>query len=307
VRSDRGPARRREVRLEWPTLAVLAGVYAGFGLLTWFYDALPWWLIMPLAGYILCLHGSLQHEAIHGHPTGLRWLDEALVTPSLWLWMPLRIYREQHLAHHQAETLADPLADPESYYLPLERWHHLGTLARSFLWARNTLAGRLLLGPLESVARLYGGEAARLLRGDTSNLGHWVLHLVAVAPVLVWSLWVCGISLGGYLLLFVYPGLSLMLLRSYLEHQANAEAGRRTVVIESGPLFSLLFLNNNLHALHHAEPGLAWYRLPARYRLVRERLLAENGGYFYAGYRAIAARYLLRAKEAPAYAIGGTA
>jgi fatty acid desaturase len=28
----------------------------------------------------------------------------------------------------------------------------------------------------------------------------------------------------------------------------------------------LLFLNNNLHAIHHASPDLPWYELPARYR-----------------------------------------
>ena len=62
---------------------------------------------------------------------------------------------------------------------------------------------------------------------------------------------------------------------------------------------SLLFLNNNLHALHHAEPGLAWYRLPARYRERREELLAKNGGYRYGGYGEIVLRYLLWPKENP--------
>ena len=65
-----------------------------------------------------------------------------------------------------------------------------------------------------------------------------------------------------------------------------------------GPL-SLMFLNNNLHALHHAEPGLAWYRLPARYRARRQELLAGNGGYRYGGYLEIAARYLVKPKEHP--------
>jgi len=303
VSGFRSPALRRKSRVEWPTLAVLAGVYAGFGLLTWFHESLPWWLLAPVAGYLLCLHGSLQHEVIHGHPTRWQWLNEALVFPSLWLWMPMRLYRDLHLEHHRTDSLADPRADPESYYVPIERWHGLGALARGFLRARNTLAGRLLLGPLECVARLLWSETARLLRGDARNLGHWALHLIAVALVLAWSLWVCGLSLGAYLLLFVYPSLSLMLLRSYLEHQAHSEPGRRTVLIEAGPLFSLLFLNNNLHALHHAEPWLAWYEMPARYRQLRERLLADNGGYFYPGYLAIAFRYLLRAKEPAAYSI----
>jgi fatty acid desaturase len=60
-----------------------------------------------------------------------------------------------------------------------------------------------------------------------------------------------------------------------------------------------MFLNNNLHALHPAEPGLAWYKLPARYRERRAELLKNNGGYRYGGYLEIAARYLVRPKEHP--------
>ena len=48
-------------------------------------------------------------------------------------------------------------------------------------------------------------------------------------------------------------------------------------MVEAEAPLALMFLNNNLHALHHAEPGLAWYRLPARYRQRRAELLAENG------------------------------
>ena len=73
-----------------------------------------------------------------------------------------------------------------------------------------------------------------------------------------------------YLLLFVYPGASLTLLRSYLEHRAHDEVDARTIIVEAGPVMSLLYLNNNLHAAHHDEPGLAWYRAAGRYRQHRD-------------------------------------
>ena len=106
---------------------------------------------------------------------------------------------------------------------------------------------------------------------------------------------------------FAYPGVSLTLLRSYLEHQARPAPGERSVLIEAGWPLALMFLNNNLHALHHAEPGLAWYRLPARYRARRRELLENNGGYRYSGYMEIAARYLLRPKEHPRHPFAGAA
>ena len=290
-------------RIEWPTLFVAAATYGGFGFLTWHYAALPWWAVLPCAAFVVCLHGSLQHEAVHGHPTPWAAVNEALVFPSLWLWMPFRTYRDLHLAHHNDEILTDPLDDPESYYMTPEAWARQGPLARALLWAHNTLAGRLLLGPFWSVYALFRDEVLRLARGDRSQLPAWALHLVGCGLVLVWVVGVCGIPIGEYLLLFAYPGLSLTLLRSFLEHQARPEAAERSVLIEAGPVMSLVFLNNNLHALHHAEPGLAWFRLPARYRERRQELLTGNGGYRFSGYGEIAARYLLRPKEHPMHPI----
>src|SRR3546814_3895233 len=83
-----------------------------------------------------------------------------------------------------------------------------------------------------------------------------------------WSSDVCSSDL--YLLLFVYPGIALSLVRSFLEHQARPEVSERSVIVESGPLMSLLFLNNNLHLVHHDKPGLPWYRIPAFYRQRRD-------------------------------------
>jgi fatty acid desaturase len=302
---EREPASRTLARdrrrPEWPTFLVLAGLYGAFGLLTWFHDVLPWWLLLVLGGYTVCLHGSLQHEAVHGHPTSRAWVNEALVFPSLWLWMPYRVYRETHLTHHRNEQLTDPVQDPESYYVTPERWAALGPLSRGILWACNTLLGRLVLGPLAAVWRLYAGAARRLATGDLTDLGAWALHVAGSALVLGWVVGVCAMPILDYAAFFAYPGLSLTLLRSFLEHRAREVPAERSVVVEAGPVMSLMFLNNNLHALHHAEPTLAWYRLPARYRARRARLLADNGAYRYSGYWEIAARYLLWPKEPPAH------
>ncbi len=294
-------------RIEWPTLTVAAAVYGGFGLATWHHEALPWWLLLPLGGYLVAWHGSLQHEAVHGHPTPWNWLNEALVFPSLWLWLPFRLYRVSHLTHHNNAVLTDPARDPESFYVAPADWDRLGPLGRAYFWTANTLAGRLLIEPLRCVWRLLAREMARLARGDAANLTPWLLHLAGSALVLAWALWVCAMPLLDYLALFAYPGLSLTLLRSFLEHQARPAEGARSVLVEAGWPLSLMFLNNNLHALHHAEPGLAWYRLPARYRARRQELLSGNGGYRYGGYLEIAARYLVKPKEHPRHPLAATA
>ena len=284
-------------RIEWPTLALVVVVYLLFGLLTWWHAVLPWWLILPLGGYLVCLHGSLQHEAVHGHPTPWPAVNEALVFPSLWLWMSFRIYRDSHLVHHRNEILTDPSDDPESYYVTPQAWARMGRLRRGFLLANNSFLVRLTIGPLVAVWGHWSDEIRRLSRGDRSHLASWGLHLAGCLLTFAWVLGVCRIPVGEYLLLYAYPGLALTLIRSFLEHRARPKAEERSVIVEAGPVMSLLFLNNNLHALHHAHPGVSWYRLPALYRAGRNELLARNGGYRYGGYLEIAGRYLLRPKE----------
>ncbi|HSS66106.1 MAG TPA: fatty acid desaturase [Gammaproteobacteria bacterium] len=278
-------------RWEWPTLAVAAAIYLTFGVLTLNHEVLPWWALVLGGGYVTAWHGSLQHEVVHGHPTPSPALNELLVFPSLWLWLPFRLYRRSHLKHHDTGVITDPLEDPESYYLTPTEWSACGKLRRLFLIVNNTVAGRLIFGPAICIKGVIAGEGRRFSRGDFSNARAWGMHAAGCALVVGWTYGVCGISLLEYVLWFAYPGVSLTLLRSFAEHQASFDHDERTVIVKSGPLMSLLYLNNNLHAVHHAEPGMAWYQLPLRAReCPRER-------YVFRGYGEIVARYLLRPKE----------
>jgi len=295
---------RRRAAIEWPTLAVAGAIYAAFAALTWFHHQIPWWLLVPVAAYVVAWHGSLQHECIHQHPTRNRRLNEALVLPNLWLWMPYRVYRDSHLAHHRDERLTDPIDDPESYYLTAEHWRRLGPAGRAVMRFRNTVTGRLLIGPFIAVWSLWRDQLPRLWRREPRALAAWGLHAVGCALVLGWVVGVCGIPPLEYVALYAYPGLALTLLRSFAEHRAEENPENRSVIVEAAWPFALVFLNNNLHALHHREPAIAWYDLPARYRRERDRILAANGGYRFAGYGEIVRRFLFRAKEPlihPAY------
>jgi len=279
--------------VQWPTIAVALAIYLGFGTLSALYHALPWWLVAPLGGFLLAWHGSLQHEVVHGHPTPWPRWNEALVFPSLWLWLPFRIYRELHWMHHNTPDLTDPERDPESFYLTPEAWQRAGPALRALLRFHDTALGRLVVGPPLAVLRVAMQECRRLARGDARHLRAWGLHVLGAAVVLAWVVVACGIPVREYLLLFVYPGIAFTLLRSFDEHRAAERPAERCAIIEAGPLMSLLYLNNNLHALHHEEPWLPWHALPSRYRSRREALLAANGGYLHRGYGALVRRHLL--------------
>lgn len=105
--------RHHDRAVEWPTVALIAAVYATVALLVWFHQDLPWWIIMPVGGYAAALYTSLQHEVLHGHPTGNRRLNEALIFPTLTFWLPYGRYRDTHLRHHNDADLTDPRLDPD--------------------------------------------------------------------------------------------------------------------------------------------------------------------------------------------------
>jgi fatty acid desaturase len=284
-----------------PSWLVAALIYAGFGLITWHWTALPWWLAAPAAAFMLAWHGSLQHEAVHGQLARARWLNDLPALPPLALWLPFPLYRASHRAHHDFEILTEPWRDPESFYVDGATWRRLRAPVRGVLRLHNTLLGRLVLGPFLVVGQFLWAEGRALAQGDRASRRIWLWHLPAVALVLAWVIGVCGIPLWQYLLLAVLPGTSLTLVRSFAEHKAAGTPLERTAVVEGGPLLSLLFLNNNLHYAHHERPDLPWHALPAYYRANRARLLRENGGLLYRGYGEIMRRFLLRPVDTPAH------
>jgi fatty acid desaturase len=301
-RSVTAPAvrRSRPHPLEVPTVLLSLLIHGSWFALTWWWSALPLVLLAPLGATVIAWHGSLQHEAVHGHPSGRPWVDQLVAGIPLWLWLPFSIYRESHLAHHATGALTDPTDDPESYYVAGSQWQRMNPAHRLVLRAMQTLVGRLVLGPAVVLARFARNEArAVVARGDWRRAAVWTAHLAACALVMAWVVIVCEMPAWVYLACFVYPGLSLTLLRSFVEHRPAPAQAQRTAVVEAGRFFSLLFLHNNLHSLHHASPGVPWYRLPALYRARKAELLAANGGYFFAGYGAVARRYAVSMKDEP--------
>ena len=204
---------------------------------------------------------SLQHEALHGHPTGWRGVNTALAFAPLSLWLPYLGYRSSHMVHHHTD-LTDPQFDPESFYL-----RPVGLVVgrcgqAGYILVTRTMIGRLTIGSVHSIGRYLWRELRTISvqPGDGSSmggasgrrrplLGWW---LFAVVDIPVWE-YVVGSSLMGQ---------SFTLLRSFVEHCAVAE-GTRSAVVKAGPVMSLMYLNNNLHHTHHAEPSTPWYALPA--------------------------------------------
>lgn len=290
---------RPSVRLgvEWKTAGLVAGHWLAFGCLTYFWRDLGWLIVTPLGAYLVCLHGSLQHEALHGHPTRSRLVNELLLFPPISLWFPYRRYRTLHLKHHDNDHLTDPAVDPESYYMDPQAWAGTPTWLRIIYTANNAMLGRFLLGPGIATARFIAAEFRRMAAGERDVIAAWALHGLGIGIVWLWVSVVSGMPFWQYVLFVAYWGNSFTMMRSYAEHRAHDRIGCRTIVVETHPLIGLMFLNNNLHMAHHEAPGIAWYDLPAYYRAHKERLLKDNCGYLMRGYGELARRWGLKPKE----------
>ncbi|WP_421905309.1 fatty acid desaturase [Mameliella sp.] len=282
--------------LEWPTLALLAACYALWALGTTWAAAVWLPLGMVLVTLGAALHSSLTHEMLHGHPFRSRFWNGALVFPALSLVVPYLRFKDTHLAHHRDSILTDPYDDPESNFLDPKSWQRLPRMARMVMQVNNTLAGRMLLGPLLGTLAFARSDLRAVLRGDRRVLLGWALHVPAVA-VVAWWMVALGQMPAWAFLLSTYAALSILKIRTFLEHRAHEDARGRTVIIEDrGPL-ALIFLYNNLHVVHHMHAMVPWYRLPVMYRRNPERYLSRNGGYRYGSYAEVFRRYFLRAKD----------
>ncbi len=281
--------------VEWPTLALLLATYAGWAVATTWAAAL--WLPagIALAVLVIALHSSLTHEVLHGHPFRTEGLNEATVFLCLGLFVPYRRFRDLHLAHHVDSILTDPYDDPESNYMDPSAWERLPVWGQAVLRLNNTLAGRMLLGPAIGLAIFLRDDWRAISRGDRQVLNAWLLHIPGILPVLAWVIW-APMPLWAYLVA-AYAGFSILKIRTFLEHRAHERASGRTVVIEDrGPL-AFIFLNNNLHVVHHMHPKAPWYRLPELWAKNREKYLARNHGYYYRSYAEIFARHFLKPKD----------
>lgn len=278
---------------EWPTLLLILASYAGWAISLW---VLPLPVGILFCGIIIALHASLQHEVIHGHPFRVQWCNDLLVWPPLMLTVPYARFKTSHLAHHNDEVITDPYDDPESNYLASDVWEKLPWALQLLLRLNNTIAGRLTIGPAIGTVSFFMCEWRNR---DKFVACAWLWHVPAVCVVLV-AIAASPMPFWAYFIA-AYLGMSILKLRTFLEHQANARASGRSVIVERGGVFGFLFLNNNLHVVHHMHPRVAWYELPALYRSRKAHYLRRNGGYFYTSYGEVLRRYFLSAKDTVAH------
>lgn len=301
----KGSVGRRRVGppvIEWPTILLIGacyGAWAGAGLLLW-----PQWPVAALLvmSIMVAMQSSLMHECLHGHPTRNARLNELLVGLPIGLVYPYRRFKALHLRHHADERLTDPFEDPESYYRAHWQYETLPPLMKLLLRINNTMLGRIVIGPLLADAAFFAADFKLAAAGDRAVRKAWLAHLAGLCLVLPIIVYGFGMPLWLYILVPAWLGQSLIAIRTFAEHQWSERPDGRTIIVEKSPL-ALLFLNNNLHLIHHKMPTAPWYRLPALFRARREQWLKLNGGYAYGSYFALMREFAFRPKEPVAHPV----
>ncbi|WP_299042926.1 fatty acid desaturase [uncultured Tateyamaria sp.] len=282
----------RPLQIEWITLGLWSGCVVLWGVAVF---VLPGGWAVILLALVLALHASITHEVLHGHPFPSRIASEMLVVVNPGLFIPYLRFRDTHLAHHQDANLTDPYDDPETNYVDPAVWARMPGILRLVLQVNNTLAGRMVLGPIVAQVSFVRQDVGAILRGDRQVLRGWLLHVPGVVLVLA-VVWASPMPVWLYLVA-CYAAVSILKIRTFLEHQAHARARGRTVIVEDRGVLAFLFLNNNFHVVHHMHPRVPWYRLPGLYRANRDRYLTCNEGYRYASYREVFVRHFLKGKD----------
>jgi fatty acid desaturase len=281
--------------IEWPTVFLWL-VCWGLWLIGVF--VLPM-ISMLLAGVVLTLvlvlQSSLSHEALHGHPFVSRRVNDGLAMVSLGLFVPYIRFRDTHLAHHSDERLTDPYDDPETNFYDPAVWARMAPWQQRIMQLNNALLGRMLIGPLMSQVMFMRGDWREMRQGNRAIISAWSIHFVSCALVI--SVVLTSTMPIWIYLMCCYFAMSILKIRTFLEHRAHQYSTARTVIIDDkGPL-AFLFLNNNLHAVHHLHPQVAWYNLPRLYRDNAASYDGFNEDYNYRSYAQVIARYFVKAKD----------
>ena len=161
----------------------------------------------------------------------------------------------------------------------------------------NTMVGRLVLGPWMACIGFFIADLKadpRRATGRSASPGCCIsLGMAIVLPVVAYGF---DMPFWLYVLVPVWIGQGLISIRTFAEHQWSERPEGRTIIVERSPL-SFLFLNNNLHFVHHRNPTVAWYRLPKMFRERRDEWVRMNHGYVVPNYFALLKEYAFKAKE----------
>lgn len=205
--------------------------------------------------------GNLLHDASHGSFDGRGRRGSFLANALLcWpLWISMRVYRQDHLAHHR--YLSDPTKDPD--YIHDERM-----LSRSWLyllWHQVASVRMLRVAIFSHLERMNSGELLAVV-------GWWAMVLGCIAfafgPNL--ALGFLGMWFAARILVF-HPITAFREISDHVGLTPGSLIGfSRNHLIRGWAKHVFHPHNNGYHLLHHLAPALPYHAFPIAHGLLLE-------------------------------------
>jgi fatty acid desaturase len=239
------------------------------------------WMVVAAAAMVFSFANntifSLMHECVHGvfHPN--RRVNEfAGVIFAAFFPTAFEIQRISHFGHHRRNRSDAELYD---YYLPHEsRWlktYWVYCLLTGFYWSIIPVAVLIyLLAPWVFRSRVFRDGPARLWGfsefvrdiSDAPVSTIWPQALfTAVFQITAWV--ALDLDWVGWLACYWAFGVNW----SSVQYSDHAWSPRDTHEgawnLRFWPVTQAIFLNYNLHLVHHRRPGIPWNQLPSHVRL----------------------------------------
>jgi fatty acid desaturase len=265
--------------LEIPTTLNLAIAMVGGAVALaclWGASHTPHWTLVFGAAFVFSFANntifSLLHECVHGsfHPNP-RVNDGAGVLFAAFFPTAFTIQRVSHFGHHRRNRSDRELYD---YYLPHQsRWlktYWIYCLLTGFYWAIIPVAGLIyLLCPFAFRSRAFAEGPARWW-----GFQEYARDIAAEPTARVWSealfasafqmfLWVAlDLDWIGWLCCYWAFGLNWSSLQ-YTDHAwSPRDVQEGAWNLRFWRITQAIFLNYNLHLVHHRQPAIAWIHLP---------------------------------------------
>ncbi|WP_419912176.1 fatty acid desaturase [Hoeflea sp.] len=238
------------------------------------------WPAMLLHGVVLCVPAyALSHETAHGTAFRTRWLNEAVlwVTSFIYIEEPLH-RRYTHTNHHTFTWHAGkdsqmPFATPMDFWGWLQEVSGFG-LARFHVTALLRLSAARYTPVMRDV--IPETELPKLTRNARIFLLLYLALAGLIAAGVSWPLWFLVLPriLGA-------PAMLLFTLIQHVEMQENSPS-----IVESTRSFAtswigrFLYMNMNNHIEHHLYPQVPFHALPELHEELKGQLPEPDPGFW---------------------------
>lgn len=265
-------AKQHMGQVAWPTVALLAGVVAGFAanLALFVAGLVPAWLATLILGALTYMAYTPLHEAVHGNIHGgqdrFQWLNDLcgyLAAPLIAV--PYQSHRVEHFTHHRYTNQPDK--DPDFMISGIRRGPVSAlTTVLKFFWLQNSFFSRAHWRTASVRERVI--YCSELL----VSVGWRVAFLLMVSQSSAIMVILLGYLLGGFFTAYWFA------YRPHLPYKEPKRYRNTNSLIMPRWMKPLewFWLGQNLHSIHHLFPRVPFYRYHAVHREIEPVLRAHG-------------------------------